>query len=140
MTSLVESLQRYGQTGATNLTLYQQHNIDTPWMETFFGFNDNQGINNIFATATSNLDKANIIKSLLNADVGGGALYNNNTYGASVKYNPINGSLQVQIDAGKFTTGTTMTYQAGWFISPTVQEIRDAITQVNHKKEILLYL
>lgn len=80
--------------------------INGSWMESIFGFSDGGGDINIFYNLKSNLEKSRAIKKIL---------------AESAIYNP---------ETGKLVTPVA-TYNAGWFISPTINEIRDLIKILN---------
>ncbi len=109
MTDLLTLLQKYSSQPSYNLIQFPPKIIyqgSSSWMNSIFGFNDNMSPNNIFENRPSNLEKSAIIKSLIQV------------------YDDQTGLLRLNSDY----------YKAGWFISPTVQEIRTAISQINPKR------
>ncbi len=75
------------------------------WMEEILGFTDNPGI---FSNAKSQTEKNNAIYNILQ----------------KVKYNEATGMLNTSVGR----------YKAGWFISPTVNEIIDTISKLDIAK------
>src|SRR5690606_34630761 len=75
------------------------------WMEEILGFTDNPGI---FSNAKSQTEKNNAIDNILQ----------------KVKYNEATGMLNTSV----------CRYKAGWFISPTVNEIIDTISKLDIAK------
>src|SRR5436853_185875 len=107
--SLYDTLVTYNQIiknpkVTDNLKITQ---ITASWMKEIFGFSDsNKYTENIFAGVTSNMERQEIIRTVLTEN----AIYDPNT-----------GILRTSVD----------TYNAGWFISPTVKEIKDLVRQLN---------
>ena len=74
---------------------------DRNWMTAFFGFEDT-GATSIFRESATNADRTIVIKTILRS---------------YAVYNPENGKLR--------TSGGN--YEAGWFIHPTVKEIKELV-------------
>lgn len=85
--------------------------IETPWMVKLFGFTDQGTEGNI------------LIKTLVGpipADCG--------TIGTTLFYNASSGQLTVRNTTN--SSSLDLTYQAGWFVTPTVKEIREMVKSI----------
>lgn len=80
-----------------------------PWMDNLFGFNDlKDHHNSIFKDSNNTIQKIAIIRKIFDS-----------------QYNPINGILNT----------SQGNYRAGWFVAPTVKEIKDMVGSLHHIKK-----
>lgn len=105
--TLYTQLATYSQLIKPNKTIGSSiTQISGSWMDKIFGFGDNSSsVNNIFNNINSNADRQDIIRQVLQENA---------------IYDPQTGLLRTPVS----------TYQAGWFITPTVREIQELVAQL----------